>query len=224
MRGARAGIGGTSATFPRLPHTSMAHSSAAGTGAALAHGRDRLGDFGRRLRRSVDAGGMIDQPGNDAGLVADLVQMALAFADRVRRDLPDQRQHRRIHAIGGEQRRAGIEQAGAGHHRIGLRLAGRERRAERHIGRALLVAGVDDAQSVAGALEGVEQMIVVDARQRVDGVEPVRDQGRDRGLAGGHVGGGGLGRFVGRLDLGIATPALRGPKCADAFGDVEPLP
>jgi hypothetical protein len=37
---------------------------------------DRLGDFTRRFRRSVDAGGMIDQAGDDSGLVADLVQMA----------------------------------------------------------------------------------------------------------------------------------------------------
>ncbi len=73
------------------------------------------------------------------------------------RDLPDQRQHRRVHAVGGEQRRAGVQQAGAGHHRIGLRFAGRQRRSQRHIGRALLMPGVDDPQGVAGALESIEQ-------------------------------------------------------------------
>ena len=73
--------------------------------------------------------------------------MAEPAADRRRRDLPDQRQHRRVHAVGGEQRRAGIQQARPRHHRIGLRLAGRQRRAQRHIGRALLVPGVDDAQA-----------------------------------------------------------------------------
>ncbi len=88
---------------------------------------------------------------------------------RLGRDLADQAEHRRVHAVGGEQRRAGVEQAGAGHHGIGLRLAGRERRAERHVGRALLVAGVDDRKPVGGALEGVEQVVVVHAGQRVDG-------------------------------------------------------
>ena len=38
--------------------------------------------------------------------------------------------------IGGEQRGAGVEQARPRHHGIGLRLAGRERGAERHIGRS----------------------------------------------------------------------------------------
>ena len=42
---------------------------------------------------------MIDQPLDDAGLVADLVQMAEALADIGVGDLPDQRQHRRIHGI-----------------------------------------------------------------------------------------------------------------------------
>ena len=135
---------------------------------------------------------MIDQPGDDAGLVADLVQVAEAAADRGRRNLPDQRQHRRIHAVGGEQRGGRIEQARTRDDDISLWLAGRQRRAQGHIGRALFVAGVDDAQGVAGALEGVEQMVVVHARQRIDGVEPVREQRGGGGFAGGHLGGGGL--------------------------------
>ena len=90
--------------------------------------------------------------------------------------MPDQGEDRRVHAIGGEQRGAGIEQAGTRDDDIGLRLAGRQSRAQRHIGRALLMAGVDDAQGVAGALEGVEQVIVVHARQRVDGVDAMGDQ------------------------------------------------
>ena len=66
-------------------------------------------------------------------------------------NLPDQRQHRRVHAVSGEQRGAGIEQPRPGHHRIGLRLAGRERGAERHIGGALFVAGVDHARCLSPA-------------------------------------------------------------------------
>jgi hypothetical protein len=99
---------------------------------------------------------MVDQPGDDAVLIGDLVQLPDATADRRRRYLPNQRQHRRAHAIGGEQGRAGIEQAWARHHRIDLRAAGRQRRAQRHIGGALLVAGVHDAQGIARTLHGVE--------------------------------------------------------------------
>ena len=53
---------------------------------------------------------MIDQALDDAALVADLVQMAETAADIGVGNLPDQAEHRRIHAIGGKQRRAGIEQ------------------------------------------------------------------------------------------------------------------
>ena len=120
------------------------------------HGLNRLGDFRGRLGRSVDARGMIDQPRDDTGLIADLMQVALAATDCGRRNLSDQRQHRRIHAIGGEQRGAGIQEAGAGYDRVSLRLAGRECRAQCHIGGALFMAGVDHAQFVADALEGIE--------------------------------------------------------------------
>ena len=49
---------------------------------------------------------MVDQPRDDAGLVVDLVQVPELAADIALRDLPDQRQHRRVHRIGGEQRGA----------------------------------------------------------------------------------------------------------------------
>ena len=124
---------------------------------------------------------MIDQPLDDAGLVADFVQMAEAAADIGVGNLPDQRQHRRVHGIGGEEGGRGIEEAGSGNDGIGLRLSGRERRAERHIGGALLMAGVDGAQPVGELEQRLEQQIVLHARQRIDRVEPVGDQrGDDR--------------------------------------------
>ncbi len=97
-------------------------------------------------------------------------------------NLPDQRQHRRVHGIGREQRRRGIEQARSRHDRIGLRLAGRERRAERHIGGALFVAGVDGAQPVGELEQRVEQKVVLHARQRIDRIEAVGDQRGDDGF------------------------------------------
>ena len=104
------------------------------------------------------------------------MQVAVAAADIGLGDLADQRQHRRVGAVGVQQGGRGIEQARPRHHRIGLRLAGRERRAERHVGRALLVPGMDGADAVLGLEQGVEQVVVVDAGQRVDRVEAVRDQ------------------------------------------------
>ena len=130
---------------------------------------------------------MIDQPRDDASLIADLVQMSLALADCGRRDLPDDCEHRRIHSIGGEQCGAGIKQARARHDGVGLRLGSRQRRAERHISRALFMAGVNDAKIVARTLEGIKQVIVVDAGQGIDGVEPMREQRGNGGLAGGQV-------------------------------------
>ncbi len=187
-----------------------------GSAPALPHGGDRLGDLRRGFLRSVNMRGVIDQAGDNAGLVANLVQLAEPAADRGMWNLPDDRQHRRIHTVGGEQRGAGIEQARPRHDRVGLRLAGRERRAQGHIGRALLVPGVNDAQGVAGAVKGVEQMVVVHAGQRIDGIKPMRDQRGRRGLAGRHLDGGRLGflgalRFDGHGDTGYATA----PNCAN---------
>ena len=95
---------------------------------------------------------VIDQPRQDAGLVADLMQMAEIAPISAFGICPISAEHRCIHGKSREQRRAGIEQSRPRHDREGLRLAGRERRAERHIGGALFVAGVDGAQPV-GELE-----------------------------------------------------------------------
>ena len=129
---------------------------------------------------------MIDQPLDDAGLVADLVQLAEIAADIGIGNLPDQAEHRSVGGKGGEQRGAGIEQARPRHHREGLRLAGRQRRAERHIGGALFVAGVHGAQPVGELEQRLEQKIVLHAGQGVDRVEPVADQRGDDGLGRGH--------------------------------------
>ena len=137
---------------------------------------------------------MIDQPFDDAGLVADLVQMAEVFADIAIGDLSDQRQHRRIHGESREQRRRGVEEARPGHDGVSLRLAGRQRRAERHIGGALFVARMHRAQPVGELEQRLEQQIVLHARQRIDGVEAVGDESGDHRLRRGH-------RFGGHLPL-----------------------
>ena len=150
--------------------------------------RQRMRQRGRRERpglvRGVDAGGEFGDVTGEPDLVGNLVQGAKAAVDRVGRDLADQSQHGRVHAIGCEHGRAGVEEAGAGHDRESLRLAGRQRRAQSHVGAALLVAGVKETQAIAVLPEGVEQRIIVDARQAVDRIEPVGDQGFDERVCG----------------------------------------
>ena len=69
----------------------MAHSSATGPGAAGRRGGDRLGDPGGCLLRRADALGLLDDVAQQADLVVDLVQVAVALVDGEGRDLPGQR-------------------------------------------------------------------------------------------------------------------------------------
>ncbi len=114
---------------------------------------------------------------HQAELIVDLVQVAVAAVDVGLRDLADQADHRCVHAVGGEQRGAGIEQAGTVHDAEGLWFSGRERRAQRHVGRRLLVSRMDHPQPVGCMIEGVEQRILMQAGQGIDRVEPVQQQG-----------------------------------------------
>ena len=82
-------------------------------------------------------------------------------------------------------------------------------------------------QPVTGALKCVEQMIVMHARQRIDGIEPVRDQRGDRGFAGRHLAESRLLRIFGLFwPLGLVHGTLRqlaGPTVQIGFESVEPL-
>jgi hypothetical protein len=57
------------------------------------HRRHRAGHQGGGVVRTTDARGKIDQTADDAGLVADFVQLAEAAPDIGIRDLPDQAEH-----------------------------------------------------------------------------------------------------------------------------------
>ena len=176
----------------------------------------------RRLFRLADQRRVVDQALDDAGLVTDFMKMAEIAADIGVGNLPDQAEHRSIGGKRGEQRRPGIEQPRARHHGEGLRLAGRHRRAQRHIGRALLVAGVDGAQPVLRPEQSLEQEIVLHARQGIDGVEAVADQRRDHRFGRRH--GCGRCRLAGRLfTLLRHSCSWFGGECADRRGSVEAL-
>ena len=167
---------------------------------AFGHRAHRFGDEAGSLLGLADQRREIDEALEDAGLIADLVQMAEMLADVGVGNFADQRQHRRVHRIGGEQRRRGIEQPGTGHHGIGRGPAGRQRRAQRHVGRALFVAGVDHAHAVGDPKQRLEQEVVLHARQRVDRIDAVRDHSFRDCVSRGH--GCGLGRGSRRGLLG----------------------
>jgi hypothetical protein len=118
-------------------------------------------DHSRRHLRAGHAVGPLGERAQDADLVRDLVQQAMALVDRAAWDLPDQCQHLRTGRIGRGQRRRAVEEARAW-------LAGCERGTERHIGGALLVPRMHDRQRVAGVEHGVEQMIALHAGQAID--------------------------------------------------------
>ncbi len=139
---------------------------------------------------------MTGQAFDDAGLVADFVQLAEIAADIGIGNLSDQAEHRSVGGKGGEQRRAGIQQARSRHHREGLRLAGRERGAERHVGRALFVPGVYRAQPVGDLEQRFEQQVVLHARQGVNRVEPVPNERGDDRFGRRHRRGRGPSRFL----------------------------
>ena len=163
------------------------------SGAADEHGSHRFGNEARGFVGLANARRPVDEPRNDPGLVADFVKIPEPAADRVLRNLAEQRQHRGVHAISGEQRSRGIKQARAWHDAIGLRLSGRQSRAERHVGRALLVPCMDRANRAVGIGrvisfgQRVEELVIVYAGQRVNRVEPVGEEGSDRGLPRGHA-------------------------------------
>jgi hypothetical protein len=152
----------------------------------------------------------IDKARDNSSLIADLMQVSEPAADVLVGNLADQRQHRGVHRIGGEQSRAGVEQPRSRNDRIGLRLVGRQRRAERHIGCTLFVAGMNHPDRVRGLEQRVEQVVIVHAGQGVHRIDPVGDQGGD-------------GSFCRRqgLRLGGARLSHCGAECADRGRSVE---
>src|SRR5262249_61521740 len=153
---------------------------------AARHRAERGIDQRRRLGRRADASDGINESREDAALVADLVQMAIAAPDRRLCDLPDQCQHGSVGAVRGEEAGRRVEQAWTRHDAIGLWFSSRERSAERHQARALLMPGVDRADTIGRLEQRIEERIVVYARQRVDGIEAVPGQRWDDGLRGSH--------------------------------------
>ena len=145
-------------------------------------------DQARRLGRRVDAVGPFGEAAHDRELVGQLVQQPDIAADHGLLDLAGERQHRRVHRIGGRQRRRGVEEAGPRHHDVGRRLAARHGVAQRHVGAGLLVPGMDRPDGVGAVVQRVEERIVLHAGQAEERVDAVHFQHRHDGLGGGECG------------------------------------
>ena len=74
---------------------------------------ERLPDQAGRVLRPLDPLGPFGERAQDADLVGDLVQQAVALADGAARDLADEREHARAGRIGGGERRRRVEEARA---------------------------------------------------------------------------------------------------------------
>ncbi len=110
--------------------------------------------------------------------------MAAALAEKRRRDLTGQAQHRFIAAEGSEQRRARIEHAGAGHHAEYPGAPRGPRITKGHVAAGLLVPRADHLQ--LRLMEGIEQAVGLRAGQAEHGVDAMRDEAIDDCFAAGN--------------------------------------
>ena len=134
----------------------------------------RLGHHFRRSRAARNTLGPLRQPLQDPELIVDLVQHAPAPVDVLRRDLARQTQHAGVGGIGRDQSGSRVEDAGSGHHAEHPGAPGGGGIAQRHIGRALFVAGVDDLGGTLVLRQRVEQSVGLTAREPEDGIDAVR--------------------------------------------------
>ena len=125
----------------------------------------------------------------DAELIGDFVENPLGPADRLRRDLAGQAEHWRVQPVCGGQSRGAVQESGAGHHVVDRGLSGRHGVAKRHVAGALLVAGMQHADPVAGVEEGVIEPVVLNAGQAIDQINALGDERGNDGLATGELDG-----------------------------------
>ena len=165
---------------------------------ARLHRRDGRLQQGVGFAAAGDRGGLLGQPRQDAELVGQLVQHPEPLADGAQRDLAGQRQHRRVGRVGRGERGRRVEEARSRHDGEGLGPAGRQRRAQRHVGCALFVPRRNRLQPVLLVVEGVEEIVVLHAGQAVKVFDPVPDQGLDDEFGDGVGHGSGLRRLGAR--------------------------
>ena len=112
-------------------------------------------------------------------LVVDLVQMPVPAVDREGRNLTGQRDHRRAHPIGGEQRRRSVQHTRSRHHCDRLRPAGHQRELGRACGdRPRAHAESARRREVGGREEAVREEKYI---QYVRGMDAAAAEVREKG-------------------------------------------
>ena len=108
-----------------------------------ARGLEGAVDDGRRIGWLADVQGILDEGPQGGWLIGQLVQVASAFSEELRRHLAGQADHWRAAAHGRQQRRGRVQDAGPRNDREGGWPTGRFGGAIGHVGGRLLVAGKD---------------------------------------------------------------------------------
>ena len=140
------------------------------------------------------------------------MQQPESFADGAQGNLADQRHDRRVGRVGRGECGAGVQKPRSGNNCESLGPAGRQRGAERHIGCALLVPRLDGRKPVLRVVQGVEKIVVLDAGQAIEPVDPVLDQRFDDEM------GDGVGHGFGLGQRGLAMIPLRVPLATGVAG------
>jgi len=143
--------------------------------------RDETG----HVRWRIDATGPLGEGAEDAELVGDFVEHAVAAADVVAVELAGEAEDRGIGGVGGGEGGGGVEESGAGDDYEDAGIARGEGVTEGHVGCALLVARVDDAHAVAGVVDGCVEVVVLYAGEAEDGVDAVGEESVNKRFAAG---------------------------------------
>ena len=153
---------------------------------ARQHHTEGFGHYVGHVLRPLDACRPFGQAAQGRQLIGNFMQSAAAFADRCRRDLPGDAEHRCIGRPSGDEGRAGIENAGPRHDGIDAGTPGGFGVAQGHVGRSLLVTHAEGSNIALQSIKRVEYGIGLRTRQAEDCVDAIGDQRADDSFAGAH--------------------------------------
>ena len=104
----------------------------------------------------------------------------------LRWDLPGQTQHPFVTGISGTQGRRGIQDTRSGDHAVNTHPARGTGIAVCHVGHTLFMAGIENPESVAFVINGIEQVVGLSSRQAEDSIDTVPAYRFDERFGAGH--------------------------------------
>ena len=125
---------------------------------------------------TIDHLRLLGQRRQRSGLLRNFMKQAVSSADACGREMAYKRQQRRIHAVCSHERRGRIQQARSRNNAKRLLPSGRHRRAQGHVGRALLVPRRNGGQRVRSVVHCVEEIIILEAGQAINVFDSVENQ------------------------------------------------